>query len=155
MEDLNSTEYMQKITKILLDNLDAVEARPSIPFNERPPDAPSTFAAGGAAGAAGSTDTNPDERSTLADRDARISYNEFSDSDDDDDDAGYSSGIIPRKQRRGGGRRNQHSFKNSDGDNGLMFLDRSCDSTRSYYIGRRGGVLQTIFRTALKMLCEC
>lgn len=46
---------------------------------------------------------------------------------------------MTRRERRGGGRRNKHSFKTSDGDNGMLFLEQSSDASRSYYIGRRGG----------------
>jgi len=134
MEDLNTPDYLQKIQTILLQTLDQVEAKPSVAFQDRQSDAPSTYTAGGAAEGA---EPDPDARQTLAERDSRVSRNEFSDSDDDDDGAGYG-GAITRKSRQGAGRRNKTDFRSAAGDNGMLFLDHDA-GTSSYSISRRGG----------------
>eukprot|EP01051_Picozoa_sp_SAG22_P007656 SAG22_NODE_547_length_9252_cov_27.855894_2_plen_130_part_00 len=90
-----------------------------------------------AGGADAAADANPDARNTMAARDARVSYNEFSDSDDDDESAEARS-----RGMRGGGRRNKHSFRSSDGDTGLLYLEETREAAsgnRSYSVGRRGG----------------
>jgi hypothetical protein len=54
-EDLNPPEELKRIQEILLRNLEALENKPSVPFQERADDMPTTFAAGGA-----SADEEPD-----------------------------------------------------------------------------------------------
>jgi hypothetical protein len=65
MEDLNPPEELKRIQEILLRNLEALENKPSVPFQERADDMPTTFAAGGA-----SADKEPDP-------DARVSQRRF------------------------------------------------------------------------------
>jgi len=48
MEDLNSADELQKIQEVLLRNLESLEHIPSVPFQERQPDMPSTFTVIGA-----------------------------------------------------------------------------------------------------------
>ena len=81
---MSACRYLAKIQAELLQNLDSLENRPSVPFHERPDDMPTNFTAGGADPDA---EPDPDERATLAERDSRVSRNEFEDSDDDDDEA--------------------------------------------------------------------
>ena len=94
MEDLNQPEYLAKIQAELLQNLDNLENRPSVPFHERPDDMPTNFTAGGADP---NEEPDPDKRTTLADRDSRVSRNEFEDSDDDDDEARGSFRVRHRR----------------------------------------------------------
>ena len=74
--------------------MDNLENRPSVPFHERPDDMPTNFTAGGADP---DEEPDPDVRATLAERDSRVSRNEFEDSDDDDDEARGSFRVRHRR----------------------------------------------------------
>ena len=118
MEDLNQPEYLAKIQAELLQNLEDLEHKPSVPFQERPDDMPTQFTAGGADP---EKEADQDKRTTLANRDGRVSNSgEYEDSDDDDDEARGS--FKPRHRRNIGPDYSQQTAATggSDGSDALM-----------------------------------